>query len=177
MVKATILNNFFYTCFNKDQPLLSNSQADFAYDTLHSSYCPIDLLCTEDSVQDMLMQLHTSKSTGIDGISPKMLKCASLVSSSTARLLSNLFNLSITTGMFPAAWKVGRVTPIPKAPGYRPISVLPVVTKLIERHVKDVIETLLKSCCPISTRQWEVMAICSTVSALIKVVEDWLYAK
>ena len=90
----------------------------------------------------------TSKSTGIDGISSKMLKCASLVSSSTAHLLNNLFNLSITTGTFPAAWKVGRITPIPKGTnklhpsGYRPISVLPVVTKLIECHVKDVIENL-----------------------------------
>ena len=130
----------------------------------------------------MLMQLNTSKSTGIDGISLKMLKCASLVSSSTAHLLSNLFNLSISTGTFPAAWKVEGITPIPKGTnnlhpsGYRPISVLPVVTKLIEHHIKDVIETCLKSCCPISTGQWGFMAKQSTVSALIRVVEDWLYA-
>ena len=79
MTKATILNNFF-TRFNKDQPLLSNSQTEFAYDTLRSSDCPIDLLCTEDSVQYMLMQLDTFKSTSIDGISPKMLKCMCLLS-------------------------------------------------------------------------------------------------
>ena len=82
---------------------------------------------------------------------PKMLKCASLVSSSTASLLSNSFNLSISTGTFPSAWKVGRITPIPKGSnnshpsGYRPKSVLPVVSNIIERHIKDAVETFLKS--------------------------------
>ena len=182
MAKATILNNFFYKCFNKDQPPLSSSQTEFTYDALLSCDCPIELLCTEESVQAMLTQLDASKSTGTDGISPKMLKCASLVSSSTARLLSNLFNLSISTGTIPSAWKVGRITPIPKGSnnshpsGYRPISVLPVVSKIIERHIKDAVETFLKSHCPISTRQWGFMAKRSTVSALIRVVEDWLHA-
>ena len=82
----------------------------------------------------------SSKSTGTDGITPKILKY------STARLLSNLFNLSISTGTFSSAWKVGRITPIPKGTnnshpsGYRPISVLPVVSKIIERHIKDAVK-------------------------------------
>lgn len=50
-------------------------------------------------------------------------------------------NHSITTGIFPNAWKRARVSPIFKedpgtdAKNYRPISVLPVVSKLIERVV------------------------------------------
>ena len=138
VAKATVLNNFFYTCFNKDLPPLSNSQPEYAYNSLSPSGCPAAFLCVEESVQDMLIQLDASKSTGADEVSPKMLKCASLASSCTAKLLSNLFNLSISTGNFPSAWKVGRITPIPKGTnnahpsGYRPISVLPVVSKLIE---------------------------------------------
>ena len=182
MAKATILNNFFYTCFNRDQPPLNISTTEPTHNNLHPSNCPAELLCTEESVEELLMQLDTSKSTGTDEISSKMLKCASLSSSSIARLLSNLFNLSISTGIFPTAWKVGRITPIPKGTnnslpsGYRPISVLPVVSKLIECHIKDVIETFLKLNYPISSRQWGFMSKRSTVSALIKVIEDWLYA-
>ena len=182
MAKATTLNNFFYTCFNKEQPPLSNSQPEFMYTMLCPSNCPTELLCTEESVQEMLMQLDTSKSTGSDGISPKMLKCTSIVSFSIAWLLCNLFNLSISTGTFSSEWKIGRITPIPKGTnkshpsGYRPVSVLPVVSKLIERHVKDAVENFLKSCSPISTKQWGFMSKCSTVSALIRVVEDWLHA-
>ena len=50
-------------------------------------------------------------------------------------------NLSITTGIFPNSWKMAKVTPIFKEDAktdpnnYRPISVLPVVSKLIERIV------------------------------------------
>ena len=76
---------------------------------------------------NMLIELDTTKSTGNDGISSTMLKCTSV---SIARMLSDLFNLLISTGTFPSDWKVGRITPIPKGAdnsqlsGYRPISVL-----------------------------------------------------
>ena len=61
--------------------------------------------------------------------------------------------------------------------GYRPISVLPIVTcKLIECHVKDIVESFLKSNSPISCRQLGFMSKRSTVSALIRVVDDWLLA-
>ena len=55
--------------------------------------------------------------------------------------LTFIINLSIRTRIFPDDWKVAKVTPIYKEGGktnqnnYRPISVLPVVTKLIERVI------------------------------------------
>ena len=128
---------------------------------------------------NMLIELDTTKSTSNDGISPKMLKCTSV---SIARMLSDLFNMSISTGTFPSDWKVGRITPIPKGvdnsqpSGYRPISVLPAVSKLIEHHIKNIVEVFLKSHSPISIRQWGFMSKRSTMSALIRVVEDWLLA-
>ena len=57
------------------------------------------------------------------------------------RSLTFIINQSITTGIFPNAWKRARVSPIFKEGrrtdpnNYRPISVLPVVSKLIERVV------------------------------------------
>ena len=127
--KAAVLNNFFYTCFNHEQPPLRDSQSEFSYPFHSSNEFPSEFLCSEESVLNMLIELDTTKSTGNDGISPKMLKCTAV---SIARTLCKLFNMSISTGTFPSDWKVGRITPIPKGTdnqrpsGYRPISVLPV---------------------------------------------------
>ena len=73
--------------------------------------CPMDLLCTEDSVFDLLVALDTSKSTGYDNIAAKMLKCTA---ESITPSLTELFNLSITTGVFPSEWKIERIVHIPK---------------------------------------------------------------
>ena len=50
--KATLLNSFFYTCFNNSSPPLTNQPPH-----LLSSECPLDLLCTEDEVYDLIVQL------------------------------------------------------------------------------------------------------------------------
>ena len=110
--------------------------------------CPSELLCIEESVFKLLSNLDTTKSAGSDGISSKMLKCTSL---SIADSLHKLFNLSISTGILPTDWRVGRITPIPKGTnnslpsGYRPISVLPIVSKLIECHIKEIVEQFLEA--------------------------------
>ena len=70
--------------------------------------------------------------------------------------LTELFNMSLTTGTFPSEWKLARVVPIPKTTpststsGYRPISILPIVSKVLERHVKEIVEEYLAENSPIS---------------------------
>ena len=56
-----------------------------------------------------------------------------------------LFNLSIRLGQIPAAWKVSNVTAIPKSTGngtpsgYRPISLLTILSKKLERHISHLL--------------------------------------
>ncbi len=93
--KATMLNNFFFSCFNSAVPPL----CPFSDDSSTSySYCPDDFLCTEDEVSALISSLNTSKANGPDGISTRMLKgtLSSIVPS-----LTRLFNISIKTGEFP----------------------------------------------------------------------------
>ena len=105
-----------------------------------------------------------------------MLKCTA---TSVAALLTTLCNLTISTGVFPSAWKEGRIIPVPKdtnktlPTGYKPISILPVLSKVIERHIKAIIVEQLELSSPISPRQWGVMSSKSSISVLIKVVDDW----
>jgi len=61
--------------------------------------------------------------------------------SSTASIITSIFNMSLATGIVPDEWKTSLVIPIPKSgnssdPGnYRPISLLPIVSKVLEVHV------------------------------------------
>ena len=85
-----------------------------------------------------LRQLKTSKAAGLEGISPRLLKDAAEVIS---KPLTQIINASLSQGTVPHEWKHVRVTPLIKKgvstdmDNYRPISVLPVASKLLERVV------------------------------------------
>ena len=89
-------------------------------------------------VMKELKKIKRNKSTGPDELPPSFLRdCASVI----ARPLHHLINLSISTGVIPREWKVAKVTPIFKSgkidvpSNYRPISVLPVLSKILEKAV------------------------------------------
>ncbi|CAB3982545.1 Hypothetical predicted protein, partial [Paramuricea clavata] len=90
-------------------------------------------------VIELLLSIPVHKSTGDDGISAKIMRIAA---PAIAEPLSQLMNRCINTQTFPSKWKVAKVTPIYKGKGnrdeksnYRPISVLPILSKLLERHI------------------------------------------
>ena len=82
--------------------------------------------------------MASTKATGIDGLSVKLLK---LTFNHVGGILHFIFNQSISSGTFVDAWKRARVVPLYKAGdenlvnNYRPVSILPIVSKIIERHV------------------------------------------
>ena len=87
------------------------------------------------------------------------------------------FLLSI---VFPRDWKLARVVPIPK-PGaksnpanYRPISLLPIVSKVLERHVSNIMKNHLTDHSPLSAQQWGFTAKKSTTSALLSFTHNCL---
>ena len=85
-----------------------------------------------------MSKFKTSKSFGLDLISSYFLKIGMPILASP---LCQLFNLSMSQGLFPDSWKIARVAPIYKTgptddqSNYRPISVLPVVSRLFEKLV------------------------------------------
>ena len=78
------------------------------------------------------------KAAGIDGIPPGPLKDASSV---LAKPLAFLINLSLQTETVPSEWKIAKVVAVHKGGSkedknnFRPISVLPVISKILERAV------------------------------------------
>ena len=126
---------------------------------------------------DLIIGLDPDRSTGPDGISARMLKGTvdAIVSS-----ITTLFNLSLTTGSFPESWKLARIVPVPKsdalsAPSnYRPISILSVLSKLLECHVHQILLDFLCINHPLSMCQWGFLPGRCTASTLLTVTHDWL---
>ncbi len=95
-----------------------------------------DWRCTVEEIADYIMKLNNSAAIGLDGISARMLKeCVNQIAPPLAALL----NRCLDEGSFPSVWKSARITPIQKQHGadsitqFRPISVLPVLSKVAER--------------------------------------------
>ena len=90
------------------------------------------------SIENQLKVIKTKKAAGPDNITATMIKD---VSRELAYPLCFLINLSLQKGIFPSVEKVAKVTPIYKAEektlfdNYRPISVLNIVSKVIEKVI------------------------------------------
>ena len=93
---------------------------------------------TVNELKEAFYSLKTNKSTGYDDISYNVVKnCFGELCDP----LLHIFNLSSSSGIFPDNLKIGKVTPIYKAGdssdlgNYRPISVLPCFSKILERII------------------------------------------
>ena len=99
-------------------------------------------------IEYQLKKLQRKKATGTDGLPACMIKDVASVISSP---LSYIVNLSLKTGTIPAEWKEARVTPIYKSgpknlfDNYRPISVLSVMSKVLERAIHKQLLSHLES--------------------------------
>jgi len=68
----------------------------------------------------------------------------------TQRPLCKLLNLSISTNSFPNHWKIAKVTLLHNggarndSNNYRPISVLPILSKILEKHVASALSVFLR---------------------------------
>ena len=130
--KANLLNEFFSSCFNTSSPLNPSPNP-------LASPCPPDL-CSTDNVLHLL-HLPSDTATGPDGLSSRMLKATA---HSIAPALTSIFNLSIQSSTFPSDWKCSYIIVlIPKTncpsstSDFRPLSLLCIVSKLLERHIHN----------------------------------------
>ena len=87
-------------------------------------------------VLQQICALKQNKAIGLDRISARLLKCASRTITPS---ITKLLNLSIATNEFPNIWKCAKVTALFKAGNhtspseYHPISILPTLSKILER--------------------------------------------
>ena len=100
-----------------------------------------------DEVLSLLQKLNPNKSADYFGISPKFLKISA---EHIYQPLTYIYNLSFTTGIFPDKMKIAKVIAIYKSAGskmecknYRPISLLPIFSKVFEKLMHSRIYSFL----------------------------------
>lgn len=121
----------------------------------------------------VLTELDPSKSMGIDGIGPALLKhCATHLCTP----LCHLFSVSLHTARIPLDWKVHKITPVFKSgnknsvQNYRPISLLSSVSKVLEKLIYDkVLDFLYPS---FSTSQFGFLPDRSSLQQLLIFLND-----
>jgi hypothetical protein len=170
VIKANLFNRFFHSVFNKGD----NIKVPIINITADPNLATIQL--DEDDVRKNLMTLDPSKAIGPDGLPTKLLK---LFADQLAAPLCYLFNKSLSMGHVPAQWKLANIIPIYKkgdhhcANNYRPISLLPVVSKVMERCVYDIIILHLRP--KITPVQYGFLANRSIDSQLLSTFSDIIY--
>ena len=122
---AAMFNAYFASVFTfddqSDQPKVSTSDPVIT-----------ELTLSEDEVELTLKSFDINKAAGPDGIPAKFLKeTASIIAPS----LCKLFNKSLHQGAVPEEWKLANVVPVFKKGDNRFISLLSIVSKVLERRV------------------------------------------
>lgn len=93
-----------------------------------------------NDVERIIRGLRDNCAPGWDGITPHILKASKIA---LIPPVAHICNLSIRTGVFPNAMKIGMISPIYKQgdkgdpANYRPISVLPILSKVLERILNN----------------------------------------
>ena len=120
-----------------------------------------------------------SKSTGTDNIGPRLLK---LAAPHIADSLTFICNHSINNSTFPNKWKEAKVVPLHKngphedVNNYRPISILPVMSKMLEKHVHDSLYSFLHEFNLPHKTQSGFRSKHSCETALVHMIDNWLTA-
>ena len=131
--KAKYFNDFFA---QQCKPIINSSVLPvFSFLTAER----IDYITIEnDDIISLIRQINPSKATGSDGISGRMLL---LCHESVILPLQIIFRNILSTSIYPHTWKLANVTPIFKKgdkqliKNYRPISLLPICGKFLEKLI------------------------------------------
>lgn len=145
-------------------------------DSTHRSHPPqtFDQL-TENMLLKEVKATDINKSSGIPGLSSRLIKDAMIIMISE---FTFLFNTSLLTCKVPSKWKEAIVIPIPKIANsknvsdLRPISLLPIPGKMLEHIIHDSLMNHLDSSKLLSRRQFGFRPGLSTVDAITTLVDD-----
>jgi len=122
---------------------------------------------TEEEVFNASISLDPTKATGIDGISPAVLK---YLAHPLTKPLHYVFSYAIFYCCLPSEWQIHCIIPIFKTGSnnsvskYRPIPLLCIVSKTLKRIINDKVSSAILD--HISTRQFGFMKGRSTLQQL-----------
>ena len=136
---------------------------------------------TPEAVNKIIKKLKNSKACGLDDLDTFIIKLARPY---IVPAVTHICNLSITTLTFPKAYKVAKVVPLykgkdaaPTAPkSYRPVALLPVVSKVLERVVHGQLVAYLDQHQLLHPQHHAYRSLHSTTTAMLSLHDTWVEA-
>ena len=134
---------------------------------------------TDNDVASVILNLRSNKAPGFDKIHARILKDSL---PATFHIITSLMNISFKSNTFARVWKIAEVTCVPKDGdagnpcNNRPISLLPVLSKVNERLVHRQFVTFLDNSNKPSQFQTGNRKHHSTETALLSLTDDLLKA-
>ena len=131
--KAKIFN-----CFFSNQCKLNINDSVLPQLTYLTDRRLVNIVIEEDEILSLVRGINPGKSNGPDMISAHMIR---LCDKSLVLPLKLLFHNILTSGTYPELWKLANVTPVYKkndkqaVNNYRPISLLPLCGKILEKII------------------------------------------
>ena len=131
-----------------------------------------DFVISEEKILNIIRLLNPNKAHGWDEISIRMIK---LSDASLVTPLKIIFTNCLRQGVFPEIWKCANVVPVHKKneknvkSNYRPISLLPIFGKILEKLMYDSLYSHFVSCNLLSPNQSGFRPGDSTVNQLISI--------
>ena len=180
---ADIMNNFFVNKVTKicselpnrnDDPLrtlkriVENRSETFSIKCVHP-----------DDVKKIILCLKNGKSSGMDNIDTYIVK---LIVDDILPAVTHIVNLSIQQSVFPSRYKVAKIIPLLKkgdpleAKNYRPVAILCILSKVIERVVFLQIVDYMNSNGLFHPNHHGFRAGHSTCTAMIQMYDSWVQA-
>lgn len=162
LVAVNDINQFFVgvgknLAENILQKNYSNSVVECSFGD-NSNHKSLVLLPTDESEVEKLVIALKSDATGRDGISAKILRSYKAI---IVPPLTHICNLALSNGSFPSAFKQALVIPVHKGGlardrvnSYRPISILPAMSKVLEKIINNRLIKFLEMNNILSTSQY-----------------------
>lgn len=156
---------------------LPKSNSDFSSYLTLKPVLPIEFnfdKVLEDKIMNVIESLQLKKATGIDNISVRILQENKLT---LIPIVTHLFNSVISSSTFPDCQKIARITPLFKKGSksdpnnYRPISILPILSKVIEKILTQQIRAFMEDFNLFIDNQYGFREKRNTTGALNKLLE------
>lgn len=148
--KALAFGNFLESVFTPASRKISqNEESEIFSTSANHNASHINITFKVKEVNTIIKELKNKKSPGHDKITVFMIKN---LPNKVTRLLTIIFNAIARLNYFPTSWKNASIILIPK-PGkppelvssYRPISLLPILSKICEKLVKKRLQEVITS--------------------------------
>lgn len=141
---ANVFNDYFASIGESTQNVLPRSCPVLA-PSINSLFVQPT---TEREISNIINNMSNKRSFGVDDIPPLLIKACS---NELTPPLTKLINISLTEGKFPEKLKYAKIIPIYKKGGnalepsaYRPIALLPSISKIFEKVMANRIYTFLE---------------------------------